>query len=92
MAGGQALPHAEIKHAVAGLGRRVVDGVRECRLAVALGQNGNGRRLTAGPVLIAELRDDDAPKRNKKPKPQKRYDSGLPGFPELWNNKALRSR
>lgn len=29
--------------------------------------------------------DDDAPRKKKKPKPQKRYGTGLPGFPEFWN-------
>ena len=32
--------------------------------------------------------EDDTPKRKKKPKPQKRYGSGIAGFPELWNQKG----
>jgi type III restriction enzyme len=32
--------------------------------------------------------EDDTPRRKKKPKPQKRYTSGLTGFPDLWNHKG----
>jgi type III restriction enzyme len=35
-----------------------------------------------------EADDDEAPRRKKKPKPQKRYNPGLQGFPELWNDKG----
>jgi len=45
-------------------------------------------RVISGEELIeADVPDDDTPKRRKKkPKAQKHYGTGLPGFPELWNH------
>jgi type III restriction enzyme len=40
------------------------------------------------PEDVDEDDEDDPPKRKKKPKPQKRYGSGIAGFPELWNQKG----
>jgi type III restriction enzyme len=54
-------------------------------------------RMISGEETVEEVPDSEGdedgdeeapPRRRKKPKPRKRYGSGLPGFPELWNQRG----
>ena len=49
----------------------------------------SGEEMIQADVSEEDDEDDDTPKRKKKkPKPQKRYQNGIAGFPELWNHKG----
>jgi type III restriction enzyme len=47
----------------------------------------SGEEIIQADTPDEDAEDGDAPRRKRKPKPQKMYGAGLSGFPELWNRK-----